>query len=627
MNAHFPRLLERIPATRFRLIPASRRRQPPLLSGLLVESTAGNSPAFIAAVTVVIVVVANAPYVCAQQAVPVEVPLPVAAPAAAVPEVTSPGGQKPTAVKPAAAPKAPKAPAIPSGPAVVTIYDQTIPGPVKTIEDGELVIGASPPRRVAMDEAATVYLGNAAVLAASWIGQDNHDAAQVGGAPAKASGIQDIHLQLTGLRAGQPVKQITVIYYHPKRRALWRLDPSKSPAWRLVMEKTPDSQQSDLYLEPNELDAFEQRFVITVAYGDGQTVKTEIKAATHTDNKLKQGAQAADDAAPKGPPPAIVYGRDRSRLKGELLALGEESLALRTSWAERFEIPLVHVGGIRFPAINAAGAVQKFEARLAAPGAEDAALVRGKEQGLSIVSGSVGALDEGKLNFTFEGQVRSINQARLAGLVFAASPKRRSSASAYQVLRLINGDRLAGVWTAAGDKQLQLELAWGEQARLPRTAVEKIEFRNGKVTYLSDFDPDSVEEIPYFGRKFPYRRDRGFDGGLLKLKDKTYPKGLAVHSRSALTYALDGQYVSFKTVVGFDTSAGDHGRVALRVLGDGRPLFETADLRGTDEPLVLDVPIEGVNELTLLVDFGEEEDAGDRVIWADARVFRGEKKK
>ncbi|HVX58956.1 MAG TPA: hypothetical protein VHC19_00085, partial [Pirellulales bacterium] len=167
--------------------------------------------ALLAALAALSALLANARCVCAQQAeVPVAVPRPVAAPAAAVPESTSPGGQKPTAVKPAAAATTPKPPAVPSGPAVVTIYDQTILGPVKAIEGGELVIGASPPRRVAMDEAATVYLGNAAVLAAAWVGQDNHDAAQVGGAPAKASGIQDMHLQLTGLRAGQPVKQITV---------------------------------------------------------------------------------------------------------------------------------------------------------------------------------------------------------------------------------------------------------------------------------------------------------------------------------------------------------------------------------------------------------------------------------
>ncbi len=571
-----------------------------------------------------------APCVFAEQAEKPVAPPAAAAPAAAaaVPPATTPAapGQKPANEKPAATPAAPKAPAVPVGPAVVTIYDETIAGPVTAIEKGELTIGVEPPRRVTMDEVATVYLGNAPVLAASWIGQDGRDAAQVGGAPAKANGVQDIHLHLSGLRAGQPIKQITVIFQHPKRRALWRLDPSKSPAWRLVMEKAPDAQQAELYLEPNELDAFEQRFGINVIYGDDQTAKVELTASTHTDHQLKAGAQAAiADGAPAGPLEAIVYARDRGQVKGALLELTDESITLRTSWAKELKLPLVRVSGIRFPAVNASDAAQKFEARLAEPGKEDAALVLGKEQGLSLVTGTAHGLTEGKLSFTFEGEKRLIGQARLAGLVFAEQPKRRPSADPYQIVRLLNGDQLAGACKAANDQTLEFELSWGGEVALPRSAVDKIEFRNGKVTFLSDLDPVSVEEVPYFSRKFPYRRDQAFDGGPLKLKDKTYPKGLAVHSRSALAYGVDGQYASFKALVGFDPSAAGRGRVALRVLGDGRELFVSPDLRGTAEPLPLDVPIEGVKELTLVIDFGEEEDSGDRVIWAEPRVFRAGK--
>jgi NPCBM/NEW2 domain-containing protein len=560
---------------------------------------------------------------------PAAAPAPVAtAPATTAPAATTPAapGQTPAAQKPAEGPAAAKPPATPTGPAVVTIYEEKIASAVKSIENGELVLASEPPRRVAMDEAATVYLGNAAVLEAAWVGQDNHDVAQVGGAPAKANGIQDIHIRLTGLRSGQPVKQITLIFQHPKRRGLWRLDPSKSPAWRLVMERAADSQQAELYLEPNELDAFEQRFAITVAYGDDQTAKAEIKAATHTDHQLKSGASpAVVDNAPSGPPVVIVHGRDRSQIKGELLELTDESLSLRTSWAQEFKLPLVHVGGVRFPAVNMADAAQKFEAALANPGAQDAAIVQGKEQGLSVVTGTAHGLSEGKLSFTYEGEKRSINQARLAGVIFAAQPKRRPKASPYQIVSLLNGDRLTGSWTAADEQSLQFAFVWGGQAALPRTAVEKIELRNGKVTFLSDLEPVSVEEVPYFGRKFPYRRDQGFDGGPLKLKDKTYPKGLAVHSRSALVYGIDGEYASFKAMVGFDPSAGGRGRVALRVLGDGRELFVEPDLRGTAEPLALDVPIEGVKELSLVIEFGQEEDTGDRILWAEPRVFRAGK--
>jgi hypothetical protein len=93
-----------------------------------------------------------------------------------------------------------------------------------------------------------------------------------------------------------------------------------------------------------------------------------------------------------------------------------------------------------------------------------------------------------------------------------------------------------------------------------------------------------------------------------------------------LIYGIDGQYETFKTLVGFDESAAGRGRVVVRVLGDGRELLAEPDLRSSGEPLSVDVPIAGVKELALVVDFGEAEDTGDRVIWAEPRAFRADKK-
>jgi len=556
-----------------------------------------------------------------EKVVPAAVPVKAApaAPAAASTPATAPGN-------PAALP-AKTAPAVPAGPAVITIYDERIDAPATAIESGELIVAANPPRRLAMDEVATVYLGNAAMLAAAWVGQDNRDLAQVGGAPAKANGVQDVHVRLTGLRAGQPIKQINLIFQHPKRRGLWRLDPSKSPAWRLVIERSQQGSAADLYFEPNEFDSFEQRYAVNIVYGDGQTAKTEIQATTHTDHQLKPGGQAAKaDEAPPDSPSAIVYGRDGSQLRGELLKLGEEQLALRTSWIDKLEIPLVYLRGVRFPAVNAADAQAKFDARLAAPAAEDSAVVLGREQGASLIAGAARGIAEGKLSFVYEGAARSINQQRLAGLIFAAQPKRRGEAKPYQVLHLVSGDRVAGVWSAIAEETLSVQTAWSGPLNLPREKVEKVEFRNGKVTFLSDLQPVSVEEVPYFGRAFPYRRDQALDGRPLKLKGKFYAKGLAVHSRSVLVYDLDGEYASFKAMVGFDETAAGLGRLAVRVLGDGRELLAQPDLRSSGEPLAVDVPLAGVKELALVIDFGEDEDVCDRVIWADARVFRADKK-
>jgi hypothetical protein len=149
-----------------------------------------------------------------------------------------------------------------------------------------------------------------------------------------------------------------------------------------------------------------------------------------------------------------------------------------------------------------------------------------------------------------------------------------------------------------------------------------IDFKNGRLAYVSDLSPVKVEQTPYFDRLIPYRTDVSLGGGPLKLSDGTYSKGLAVHSRCVLEYALDGRFERFKTKLGFEPGAGTMGRAAVRVLGDGKTLFENADAKGEDKPTAIDVEVTGVAKLTLEVDFGQGQDVGDRVIWADARLLR-----
>jgi len=142
------------------------------------------------------------------------------------------------------------------------------------------------------------------------------------------------------------------------------------------------------------------------------------------------------------------------------------------------------------------------------------------------------------------------------------------------------------------------------------------------MAYLSDLEPSKVEETPYFGRKSPYRRDVALDGSPLKLDDQPIEKGLAVHSRTALTYDLDRRYATFEALVGFDASAGKKGRVDCRVFADGKELYANPDLRAGTPPVRLSLPVSGAEQLRLVVDFGPDEDTGDRVIWANARLYR-----
>jgi hypothetical protein len=140
--------------------------------------------------------------------------------------------------------------------------------------------------------------------------------------------------------------------------------------------------------------------------------------------------------------------------------------------------------------------------------------------------------------------------------------------------------------------------------------------------YLSDLSPAKAEETPYFGHRLTWRRNVNLVGEPLRMNGRTYDRGLAVHSRCILTYDLSGRYSTFETSVGFDDAAKSRGRVECRVFADGKELYSNPDLKSSGEPVELKLPVVGAAQLRLLVDFGKDQDTGDRVIWANARLHR-----
>jgi hypothetical protein len=118
------------------------------------------------------------------------------------------------------------------------------------------------------------------------------------------------------------------------------------------------------------------------------------------------------------------------------------------------------------------------------------------------------------------------------------------------------------------------------------------------------------------------RRDQNLDGGQLKLSNKVYAKGLAVHARTEITVELDGAYREFRVVLGIDDSVGgrDDGTV-VTVFGDGKELLKTTITR-KDGPQEKAVNIKDVKELKILVASPDILDLGKHVDLADAKVTK-----
>ncbi len=491
------------------------------------------------------------------------------------------------------------------------------------------------PTRPARSRSTTCNASNSAKAAASdspadlnWIGQDNHDLVQVGNANG-GNGIQDIHLHAHGLKP-QTLKQIAVVCRLPKQLRVWRLDTSQSPHWRLAIAREDLAAEAEIYLEPPAGDSFGQKFEVTYTYSDGSTTKAMVLGGTHTSDaqKVDRAVQPGQIVAPAAPQTskAEAYLADSARLSGELVEMNAESATLRTSWKADVLLPLVRVKGIWFGNSPPSGARAEFDKQLAEPIGEDVLFLTAPDKTTAHIQGSVLGLSDGKLNVRFEGANRAVKQERVLGVVFAAHARLPAVNTPHQVFLFTSGDTLAGRLLAFDGESLEFETLWQTRVKAAAAEVAEIRSRGGRLASLCDMEPVSVEEVPYFGRMIHWRRDQGFDGTPATIKGKRPARYLATHSQCVLTYALDGQFDKFKATLAFDDSAGNRGRALCRVTVDGREVFLQEDFRSDQDPREIELSVAGARQIALEVGFGEDQDIGDRVIWAEPRLFRAEAK-
>ena len=204
----------------------------------------------------------------------------------------------------------------------------------------------------------------------------------------------------------------------------------------------------------------------------------------------------------------------------------------------------------------------------------------------------------------------------------AARPDPRPADGLLARVSLLGGLAASGVWKDLDTQTWTFEALWGQTLEIPGRRGPGGAVPGGAMTYLSDLDPSRVEETPFFGHRMPWRRDVGLLGEPLRMDGQTYDHGVAVHSRSRLTYDLNGRYARFEALLGFDDAASGQGAGRLprprRRQGTLRP--DRPPRRRAAGPSV--APVAGAQQLRLEVDFGRDQDTGDRVIWANARLYR-----
>ena len=431
------------------------------------------------------------------------------------------------------------------------------------------------------------------------------------------NGIRDLQLSLSGLRPAK-IKQITVNGQTDKGPAAWRLDTSDSQDWPLVALRSGTEMAADLFLEPPAGDCHQKDFNIVVNYEDGQMGNATVKITEHTDPKL-----AIDPKAPASPKPDVwLYLAGDEKLFGKLDGIGTESVKVTTPWQDHLDVPMSRIVGLHLGLLNRKETPESFAKRLKEQGAEDRLLAQTKTGEVIAIAGILEEMENDKLRFRFQNRSRTLPMSQVEGIILAARRVANRQDELQARFALAGGMAISGRWKDLDTKTWKVVAPWNQELNLPAADVQSVRFQGGRMTYLSDLKPGKVEEVPFFGHRLPWKSDLGLMGGPLKVNGQTFERGIAVHSRCFLTYDLGGRYSTFEATLGFDEAAKGKGRVDCRVVADGKELYANPDLRADGPPVKLKLPVEKVEQLRLLVDYGRGQDAGDRVIWGNARLYR-----
>ncbi len=241
------------------------------------------------------------------------------------------------------------------------------------------------------------------------------------------------------------------------------------------------------------------------------------------------------------------------------------------------------------------------------------------------LAGELSGLDDKRLLLTTSLGKSGIDRSGIRAVIF--NPSLTSSESLKgegALVSLVDGSRFRVRDMKFGSlDRLLVHTLFGVELDFPLTGLESLRFLGGCATYLSDLTPAEYRFEPYLALDWPLRRDRSVAGGFLTLRGTEYPKGLGVHSRSSVSYRLDGKYRWFRATVGIDDDAAGKGSVTFEVLADSRSIYKSDVLTGTSPAVTLDrLDVSGAKLLTLRVDYATQGDIQDHADWCDAVLIK-----
>ncbi len=314
----------------------------------------------------------------------------------------------------------------------------------------------------------------------------------------------------------------------------------------------------------------------------------------------------------------IITLLDGTRFNGTEVTTAKREITLQSPSVGKVTLPLELVHHIQLK--SSQGEISAAWDKLATSKSNQDRLITQKGNLLDHLSGVVGDISEKKIQFLLDDTEIPVSRKKVFGVIFA----RKDSKPLKPIceLTLHNGEQLKLKSIKLTDKGLESILTSKVKVTIPVNQVKLFDFSLGKVKYLSQMKPRSTKFTSYLGYEYSYRNDKNDVGQSLKL-DKTYSRGLWIHSKTELTYRISRQYNTFHALIGIDRNLTNYrqGNVHVVIRGDDKVLFDQI-VKGEDKPKVLTLPVKNVLDLEILVDFGQHGDFCDHLDMINAKVLK-----
>lgn len=322
--------------------------------------------------------------------------------------------------------------------------------------------------------------------------------------------------------------------------------------------------------------------------------------------------------APFGPMAFFLH--DGGVLYGTLVIGVTDAVRIRTLVGESL-VPWSHLAAIRLAEpTQFKRADHLFQEAVSARSPSQDALVSRDVADVKVLQGRLEELQLDGGLFLFAGDSRRFQIEKFYGIIFASGAT--APAVLPMTIELVDGSSFSGKIKSSDQNSLRVDSSFGGEVVVPLADVRRLRFRSERIEFLGSVKPASQRGDGVLHPAWPFRTDRNVQGETISMAGREFERGIGVHSRTELTYVINGEFDQLAATIGLDDSVRPLGSVVMQVLGDGRTIFDSGEISGVDPPRDILLDVRGVKQLTLLVDYGSGLDASDRANWADVRLLR-----